>query len=326
PGPGHGRLVDKYHDKNTYFIALRKGQVVGMISVHDQPPFSVADRLTDASILTRPGSRPIEVRLLAIAPEQRRSSVLIGLVYQFYEYARANGYTHAYLSGLEERLPVYRQFGFEALGPAVPSGKASFVPMGITIPRLVSVNERIARMWRRHMQRREAPGREPICLLPGPVMISPAVHAAFHQPPIYHRGQEFIDLYEKVRRTLAAMAGGRDVAVLNGSGTLANEVVAATLAAGPSPGPGVMLVNGEFGKRLARQAARFGLQPRVLTWEWGLPWDLDQIDSVLSQEPPGSWIWGVHQESSTGVLNDLSGLLSIARRLGIRACMDCISR
>ena len=106
--PGDGRLVDKFHDKNTYFIALRDEQVVGMISVHDQPPFSVAERLSDPSLLTRPGNRPIEVRLLAIAPEQRKSTVLIGLVYQLYEYARANGYTHVYISGLEDRLPSRR--------------------------------------------------------------------------------------------------------------------------------------------------------------------------------------------------------------------------
>ena len=323
--PGDGRLVDKFHAKNTYFIALRKGEVVGMISVHDQPPFSVAERLADPSVLARPDLRPIEVRLLAIAPEQRKSTVLIGLVYQFYEFARANGYTHAYISGLEERLPLYRQFGFEPLGPAVRCGQASFIPMGITIPRLVSVNERMARMWRKHMQRRETRRREPICLLPGPVAIAPAVHAAFHRPPIYHRGPEFIELFEKVRRTLGALVGGRDVAVLNGSGTLANEVVAATLAAGPNPGAGVLLVNGEFGRRMARQAARFGLRPRVLNWPWGQPWDLEQIDTVLSQEPVGSWIWGVHQESSTGVLNDLPGLLEVARRRGIRVCVDCIS-
>jgi aspartate aminotransferase-like enzyme len=322
---GDGRLVDKFHAKNTYFIALRRGQVVGMISVHDQPPFSVADRLPDGTILTRPGSRPIEVRLLAIAPEQRKSTVLMGLVWQFYEFARANGYTHAYLSGLEDRVALYRQFGFEPLGPAVSSGDARFVPMGITISQLVTVNEPKAKMWRKHLRRRGALPSETICLLPGPVMIPAVVHAAFHQPPIYHRGPEFIQLYEKVRRTLAAMVRGRHVAVLNGSGTLANEVVAATLAAGPNPGAGVMLVNGEFGKRMARQAERFGLQPRVLTWSWGEPWDLDQIDAVLAQEPAGSWIWGVHQESSTGVLNDLPGLVEVARRHGIRVCVDCIS-
>ncbi len=104
------------------------------------------------------------------------------------------------------------------------------------------------------------------------------------------------------------MVGGRDVAILNGSGTLANETIAATLAAGGSRGRGVMLINGEFGERIARQATRFALAPRLLTWNWGEPWDLDEIDDALAQEPAGSWVWGVHQESSTGVLNDLAGL------------------
>src|SRR5262249_21393962 len=44
---GDGRLVDKFHAKNIYFIAMRRDRVVGMISLHDQPPFSVADRLPD---------------------------------------------------------------------------------------------------------------------------------------------------------------------------------------------------------------------------------------------------------------------------------------
>ena len=47
--------------------------------------------------------------------------------------------------------------------------------------------------------------------------------------------------------------------------------------------------------------------------------------TVLAQEPAGSWVWGVHQESSTGVLNDLPGLVQVARNHGIRVCVDCIS-
>jgi aspartate aminotransferase-like enzyme len=85
------------------------------------------------------------------------------------------------------------------------------------------------------------------------------------------------------------------------------------------------LVNGEFGQRLSRQAARFGLQPRVLTWPWGQPWNLDEVAAALAQEPPGSWVWGVHQESSTGVLNDLPGLVQLARAHGSRVCVDCVS-
>src|SRR5438876_12427603 len=42
--PGTGYLIDKFHDKNQYFVALRDGRVIGMVAVHDQAPFSVTDR------------------------------------------------------------------------------------------------------------------------------------------------------------------------------------------------------------------------------------------------------------------------------------------
>src|SRR4051812_7453401 len=37
---GDGRLVDKFHDRNVYFIAIREGRVVGMVSAHGGPKFS----------------------------------------------------------------------------------------------------------------------------------------------------------------------------------------------------------------------------------------------------------------------------------------------
>lgn len=323
--PGNGRLVDKFHAKNAYFVALHRGRLVGMISAHDQPPFSIADRLSDPTVLTRPKTRPLEVRLLAVEPGCRNSTAFYGLVYLIYEHAQGNGYTHVYISGVEDRLPLYRQLGFEPLGPAVRCGAAAFVPMVVTTGQLARKHERSIRLWHNRLERAVSPSNEPVCLLPGPVTIGAAVREAFHRPPIYHRGPEFIALFENVRRQLAAMVKGRDVALLNGSGTLANEVVAATLAAAPNSGRGVLLVNGEFGQRLEQQAARHGLMPRVLSWPWGRPWNLDEVADALADEPEGSWVWGVHQESSTGVLNDLPGLVRLARRRGVRVCADCVS-
>ncbi len=163
-----------------------------------------------------------------------------------------------------------------------------------------------------------------VCLLPGPVSLSVTVRAAMHQPPLYHRGAEFLALFDLVRDRLSVLVGGRDVALFLGSGTLANEVVAATLAAA-SPSRSLILDNGEFGQRLVAQAQRFGLQPRVLTWPWGCPWDLNAIAAVLDDTPPGSWVWGVHHESSTGMLNDLPALIRVARQRGVRVCVDAVS-
>ena len=323
--PGNGRLVDKFHDKSLYFIAVRDGRVVGMVSSHDQTPFSVTDRLPDPGLLQRPGTRPMEVRLLALEPDMRHSTVFFGLIWTMYDYALNNGYTHVFISGLKERVPLYQRLGFRPLGPAAPAGKALFVPMVLTMGQLPDRVLRVKQLWETHLERVLPLRSPPICLLPGPVTIAPAVQDAFHQPPIYHRGAEFIDLFQKVRQTLSGLVSSRDVALFNGSGTLANEAVAAALAADSRAGRGILLVNGEFGQRLARQATRFGLQPSLLQWPWGQPWDLEEIEKALDRNPSCGWIWGVHLESSTGVLNDLPGLVRLANDRGVRVCADCIS-
>ena len=43
-GSGNGLLVDKFHDKNAYFIALHEGRVVGMVSAHDHADDAALDR------------------------------------------------------------------------------------------------------------------------------------------------------------------------------------------------------------------------------------------------------------------------------------------
>jgi aspartate aminotransferase-like enzyme len=163
------------------------------------------------------------------------------------------------------------------------------------------------------------------CLLPGPVAMAPAVTAAFHRPIVYHRADEFAPLYDRVRAKLSALVGGKPVGLFVGSGTLGNDAVAATLAADPARDNGLVLVSGEFGGRLLKQTQRFGLSPRVLRWEWGQPWQLDEIEATFRTMPRGGWVWGAHHETSTGVQNDLPSLVKLAKQYGQRVCVDCVS-
>ena len=165
-----------------------------------------------------------------------------------------------------------------------------------------------------------------VCLLPGPVAIAPAVTSAFHEPLVYHRADEFLPLFERVRTRLTEMTGGtKSVALFVGSGTLANDAIAATLAADPHRGNGLVLVTGEFGGRLLKQARRWGLDPKVLTGEWGQTWDLTAVESTFRTMQPGGWVWAAHHETSTGVLNDLSALVALAKRYKMRVCLDTVS-
>ncbi|MFI5458505.1 MAG: aminotransferase class V-fold PLP-dependent enzyme [Isosphaerales bacterium] len=330
--PGTGQLVDKFHDKNTYLIATLGGELVGMVAAHDRPPFSVADRLADPGVLGRPGERPLEVRLLAVRPGYRRSPVLPGLLWALHEHARRLGYTRLLISGLEQRILLYEKLGFRPLGPAVACGRVAFVPMTLDLdPPPESFRRTIVR-WEARLSRvagaivGDGPaGGGTLCLLPGPVQLSARVRAAWCAAPVSHRCDGFIAQFERVRDRLAGLVeGARGVALFCGSGTLANDVVAATLAGDRAAGVGLILVNGEFGARLARQATRFGLKFRTLRQPWGCTWDLAEVAETLAADNAIGWVWGVHLESSTGTLNDLAGLSEVVNRAGARLCVDAV--
>ena len=150
--PGDGRLIDKFHDKNLYFVALRGERVVGMLSLHDQPPFSIASRLPDQALLFGPGIRPLEVRLLAIQPDQRASTVFGGLAWSVLQHVRQSGHTHLFISGFEDRLSLYEGLGFEPIGPAVGLPGTRFVPMCLPVSRMEARHARAARLFERHLE------------------------------------------------------------------------------------------------------------------------------------------------------------------------------
>ena len=321
PANASGLLVDRFHHCNRYFIAVRGGEVIGMISAHPGPEFSVAQKLEDPTVLSR-FPNPIEVRLLAIAHHARHRTVLAGLFWMVYEHAVANGHSHMLISGVAERLGMYRKLGFEVLGPAVQAGAATFVPMAMTLA-AHAANPAKAAAYQRFWQRKQPQPERTLSLLPGPVEIAPSVREAFREEPISHRSESFVSMYEETRACLRSLGPGLDVAIFPGAGTLANDVVAANLKAIFADAPGWVVSNGEFGERLAMQAAKAGLQFVHQQLPWGQPWDCARLDRAMVRPP--AWIWAVHLETSTGALNDVQRLAAIASRHGALLALDCVS-
>ena len=120
---GGDALVDKFHHKNRYLIAVRDDRVVGMLCTHDEPPFSVADRLTDPSILTAPGVRPLEVRLLAVNPGERHNAVVLGMILDLNEYAQRDGY----LPDAIHISPTQVKIGSAKNSPRPACGEAAWI-------------------------------------------------------------------------------------------------------------------------------------------------------------------------------------------------------
>ena len=131
-----GLLVDRFESKSEYWIALHAGAVVGMLAVHDQPPYSVEKRLPTPDVLKSWPSPILEVRLLAVDPDHRNRMVMAGLLGNMVVQAMDRGYATMLASGITGRLEMYRRFGFEELGPPVEDGRAAFVPLALRLDQL----------------------------------------------------------------------------------------------------------------------------------------------------------------------------------------------
>jgi aspartate aminotransferase-like enzyme len=91
----------------------------------------------------------------------------------------------------------------------------------------------------------------------------------------------------------------------------------------------LLLSNGEFGQRLVDQAKRFNLKFDLLEFPWGQPLDIQAVRERLAKPAAGAprigWLWTVHCETSTGVLNDLEQLATVCAEFNVKLCLDCIS-
>jgi aspartate aminotransferase-like enzyme len=163
----------------------------------------------------------------------------------------------------------------------------------------------------------------PINFLPGPVPIHPSVHEAFAAPPVSHRSSAFTEDLRELSRRLASWVKADKAALLLGSGTLANDAVAAQLSLRDDRG--LIPVNGEFGERLVDHARRMGLEFSCLEAPWGETFEPDAVAAVLDRNPKIGWLWLVHCETSTGVLHDVEALGRICRDREIDLVLDCIS-
>ena len=62
-----------------------------------------------------------------------------------------------------------------------------------------------------------------------------------------------------------------------------------------------------------------------LNIDWGSVFTKEVLDHALGDSPKYTWMWAVHCETSSGVLNDITMLKEVCDQRDIRLCMDCIS-
>lgn len=311
------RLVDKFDAENVYIIAKDGEEVIGMIAVRVNRPFSLDHKIDGLDHYLPKGAKPCEVRLLSVRGRYRKSQVFYQMVNVLVEYCLEGDFNMALISGTDRQIKLYKRIGFEPFGEMVGTEGAMFQPMYLTKEKFETTSKAFSKL----MQKKRP--MKPLNFLPGPVAIHSDVELAFIQSAVSHRSHDFIEEMKTVRTKLCGLVNANHAEIAVGTGTLANDLVAAQIQ--KLPGRGLILANGEFGCRLIDHAARWSLRFDTIQKEWNEKFSLAEIESSIEKNGDINWIWTVHCETSTGYLYDLDGLSKLANKHDLKLCVDACS-
>lgn len=149
--------------------------------------------------------------------------------------------------------------------------------------------------------------------IPGPTVVPPEVLKEQALPMINHRGPEFAAILKRVTLRLQYFFQTTStVLTYPASGTGGQESAVANLF---SPGDHVVAVTiGNFGDRFAKIATAYGLQVTRIEFPWGQAADTATVEARLKSIAPYKGVLVTHNETSTGVMNDIEALAAVIRR------------
>ena len=167
---------------------------------------------------------------------------------------------------------------------------------------------------------------EPWLLTPGPLSTSYAVKAAM----LTDWGSwdaDFRAMTAEMRARLVALlgAGGDDYTCvpMQGSGSYCVEAMLGTLV--PPDGHALVLSNGAYGQRAAKQLAMMGRACTLLDKGDYLPPRGAEVAALLAADPGITHVVAIHCETSSGILNPLVEIAQAAQAAGRRLLIDSMS-
>lgn len=165
-----------------------------------------------------------------------------------------------------------------------------------------------------------------LLMIPGPTPIPPQVAAAMTQPMINHRGEVFSELFDEVAVGLKQVfRTEQPVYVFPGAGSGGWE---AALVNTLNPGDTVLSVSvGDFGERWFKVATKLELAVERLRFEPGQAADPARIAERLADDSEKriKAVLIQHNETSTGVTNDVEAIARVVREHGALIMVDAVS-
>jgi 2-aminoethylphosphonate-pyruvate transaminase len=167
--------------------------------------------------------------------------------------------------------------------------------------------------------------RDPILLTPGPLTTSLTTKAAM----LRDWGSwdaSFNAVTARVRELLTAIINGRETHVcvpMQGSGTFSVEGAVNTLV--PRDGHVLVLINGAYGKRLARLTEMMGRRLSTFETADDVPTTAADVARALDADASITHIGLIHCETSTGILNPLPEIADLVAKRGRSLIVDAMS-
>ena len=160
--------------------------------------------------------------------------------------------------------------------------------------------------------------------IPGPTPCPDYVLEAMTKQMINHRGPEFRDMLLRTTENLKKVfQTENDLLILTGSGTGGMEAAVVNTL---SPGDVVLSVSiGVFGDRFAQIAEAYGASVVRLTFPWGTAADPEAIRKALAENPQVKAVLVTHNETSTGVTNDMDAISKVVKEYDKLLLVDAIS-
>lgn len=165
-----------------------------------------------------------------------------------------------------------------------------------------------------------------ILLNPGPATTTDSVKFAQVVPDICPREREFGDLMEYVSVELTKIVADPDyytTVLFAGSGTAVVESVISSVI--PHGKKALIINNGAYGDRMCQIASSYGIDYIEFKSSPVEPIILDTLKDIIVSDSDISHLVVVHNETTTGLLNDLNDLGAIAAKFNLGFIVDAMS-
>lgn len=161
--------------------------------------------------------------------------------------------------------------------------------------------------------------------IPGPTPLHPNVVKALGREMVPLRGKVMQDTMKTIQPLARKVHGTENGEVLlwAGTGTAGFEASIVNLT---NPGDKVVVTcAGDFGERYANAAEKFGLDVKRVRVEWGTAVSPEELDTAIQEHGDVVAVMITHNETSTGVTQDISALAAVAKKYDALVCVDAVS-